>query len=138
MKIDEIDEESSKALSSKTELDSDETKKEEARITTTLLVVAMTSISQPHTLKLCYHIKNTKVMVLVDSGSTHKFIDSRVEKQLNIFIYPTIIFQVSIPGNKTTPCDGKCHKVELDIKNYKLRSPKYAMKIKGVGIVLRA
>ena len=79
-------------------------------------------------------------MVLVDSGSTHNFIDYRIEKQLNKLIYPSANFQVSIPGNKTTPCDGKCHKVELAIKDYKLRLPMYAMAmaIRGVCIVLGA
>ena len=77
-------------------------------------------------------------MVLFYSGSTHKFIDSRVEKKLNIFIYPTASFQVSIPRNKTTLYDGKCHKVKLSIKDYKLRSPMYAMAIIGVDIVLGA
>ena len=84
------------------------------------------------------HIKNTKVTVLVDSGSTQHFIDSRVEKQLNISIYPTTSFQETRPRNKTTPCDGKCHKVELAIKYYNLRSPMYVMEIRGVGIVLGA
>ena len=77
---DNIDEELSDAPSFDTELDSDETEKEEANITPTLLVVSMTGISQPQTLKLFVHIKNTKVTVLVDSGSTHNFIDSRVAK----------------------------------------------------------
>ena len=71
-------------------------------------------------------------MVLVDSGSKHNFIDSRVAKQLNIFIYPTASFQISIPGNKTTSCDGKCHKAKLAIKDYKLRLPMSAMAIKGL------
>ena len=84
---------------------------EEANITPTLSVATMTGISQSQTLKLFGHIKNTKVTVLVDIGSTHNFIDSRAAKQLNIFIYPTACFQVSIPGNKTTTCDGKFHKI---------------------------
>ena len=63
---------------------------------------------------------------------------SKVEKKLNIFIYPTSSFQVSIPGKHITSCDGKCHKVELDIKYYKLKSPMYVMEIGGVDIVLGA
>ena len=98
----------------------------------------MTSICQPQTLKLFGHIKNTKVTVLVDSGSTQNFIDSRVEKQLNIFIYPTANFQVSISRNKTTPCGGTCHKVELAIKDCTLRFPMYAIAIRGVDIILGA
>ena len=89
---DDNDEESSDTPSFDTESDSDETGKEEANITPTLSVAAMIGISQPQTIKLFVYIKNTKVMVLVNSGSKHNFIDSRVAKQLNIFIYPTIIF----------------------------------------------
>ena len=39
---------------------------------------------------------------------------------------------------KRDMCDGKCHKLELAIKDYKLRSPMYAMTIRGVDIVLGA
>ena len=77
---DDNDEEPSNEPSSDTESDSDDTDKEEANITPTLLVVAMEGISQPQTLKSFGHIKNTKVTVLVNSESTHNFIDSRVEK----------------------------------------------------------
>ena len=77
---DDNDEESSNAPSSDTESDSDEAGKEEGNIKPMLSVVVMTSIYQPQTLKLFGHIKNTTVTVLVDSGSTQNFIDSRVEK----------------------------------------------------------
>ena len=77
---DNIDEESSDAPSFGMESDSNETGKENSNITPTLSLVAVTSISQPQTLKLFVHIKNTKVTVLADSASTHNFIDSRVEK----------------------------------------------------------
>ena len=60
------------------ESDSDESNTEEAIVTPTLLVATMTSISQPQTLKTFGYIKNSKVTVLVDNGSTHNFIDSRV------------------------------------------------------------
>ena len=57
-----------------------ETDKEEANITPTFSVDVMTCISQPQFLKLFGHIKNTKVIVLIDSGNKHNFIDSRVAK----------------------------------------------------------
>ena len=41
-------------------------------------LAAMTGISQPQTLKLKEHIKNENVTVLVDTGSTHNFLDIRV------------------------------------------------------------
>ena len=77
---DDIDEESSDAPSFGIESGRDETGKAEDNITPTLLVAVMAGISQPQTLKLFGHIKNTKVTLLVDSGSTRKFIDSRLAK----------------------------------------------------------
>jgi hypothetical protein len=104
----------------------------------TLYVAAMTGISQPQTLKVYGYVNKTKVTVLIDSGSSHNFIDTKIARQLNIFIHPTSEFQFSIPRNKTTSCDGKCHKVEVSMSDYKLKSPMYAMPIGGVDIVLGA
>jgi hypothetical protein len=36
----------------------------------------------------------------------------------------------------TASCDGKCHKVEISINDYKLKYPMYAMPIRGIDIVL--
>jgi len=74
--------------------------------------------------------------VLIDSGSSHNFIDTKIATKLNIFNYPTSEFQVSILGNRTASCDGKCHKVEVSIDDYKSNYPMYDMPIGGVDVVL--
>ena len=51
-------------------------------------LLAMTGISQPQTLKLKGHIQKNNVVVLIDSGSTHNFLDATVAKRLNIFSFP--------------------------------------------------
>jgi hypothetical protein len=35
-------------------------------------------------------------------------------------------------------CDGKCHKVEIFMSDYKLKNPMHAMPMRGVDIVLGA
>jgi len=101
-----------------------------------LWVATMTSISQPQNLKLFGDIKGTNVMVLIDSGIIHNFIDHWVAKNLNIFIYLTANFQLSILGNKTTTCDEKFHKVEIPIEDYTLTLLMYLMEMRGVDIIL--
>ena len=86
---DNNDEEPSESPSFDTESDNNETRKEEVNITPILSVATMTCISQPQTLKFFGDIKGTKVMMLIDSGIIHNFIDPSVVKNLNIFIYPT-------------------------------------------------
>jgi hypothetical protein len=104
----------------------------------TLFIAAMTCISQLQTLKVYGYVKKTKVIVLIYSGSSHNFRDTKISIQLNIFIYPTSEFQVSISRDRTTSCDGKFHEVEVYINEYKLKSPMYAMPIIGVDILLGA
>jgi hypothetical protein len=98
----------------------------------------MTNISQPQILKVPGYVKKTRVTMLIDNGSSHKFIDTKIEKQLNMFIYPSSDLQVAIPWNQTTSCTGKCHKVKLHIKDYQLQAPMYSMEIGGVDVVLGA
>jgi hypothetical protein len=46
-------------------------------------IVAMTGINQPQTLKLKGHIKNDNVTILIDTRSTHNFLDIRMEGNLS-------------------------------------------------------
>jgi hypothetical protein len=45
-------------------------------------------ISTPQTLKIEGYIKKKKVIVLIDSGSTHNFIHYKLAKDINCFVYP--------------------------------------------------
>ena len=53
-------------------------------------------LALPQTLKIEGYIKKKKVIVLIDSGSTHNFIHYKVAKDLNCFVYPAPEFQVMI------------------------------------------
>ena len=44
---------------------------------------ALLGITTPKTIKIEGHIKEKKVIVLLDSGSTHNFIHCKVAKELN-------------------------------------------------------
>ena len=57
-------------------------------ITPTISCNALAGITTPQTLKIEGYIKKKKVIVLIDSGSTHNFIHSKIAKDLNCFIYP--------------------------------------------------
>jgi hypothetical protein len=59
------------------------------------------------TLKIEGYIKKKKVIVLIDSGSTHNFIPYKLAKDLNFFVYPTPEFQVMIADGGTINCLGK-------------------------------
>jgi carbamoylphosphate synthase small subunit len=57
-------------------------------MTPTISCHALVGISTPQTLKIEGYIKNKKVIVLIDYGSTHNFIHCELAKAHNFFIYP--------------------------------------------------
>jgi hypothetical protein len=63
---------------------------------------ALAEISTPQTLKIEGYIKNKKVIVLIDSGSTHNSIHYKLAKALNCFVYP--VEQLRGGVNKLLPC----------------------------------
>jgi hypothetical protein len=56
-------------------------------LTPTISCNALAGINTPQTLKIEGYIKNKKVIVLIDSGSTHNFIHYKLAKALNCFVY---------------------------------------------------
>jgi hypothetical protein len=76
---------------------------------------ALANISTPQTLKIEGYIKNEKGRVLIDSGSTHNFINYKLAKYFNYFVYPTPEFQVMISYGGTINCSGKYHSINLNM-----------------------
>ena len=76
---------------------------------------SLAGITTPQTLKIEGHIKNKKVIVLIDLGSTHNFIHCKVAKELNCFLYPALECQVMVVNGGTINFFGKCHNIKLTI-----------------------
>jgi hypothetical protein len=73
-------------------------------LTPTISCNALARISTPQTLKIEGYIKKKKVIVLIDSSSTHNFIHYKLAKDLNCFVYPAPEFQVMIADGGTINC----------------------------------
>ena len=87
-------------------------------MTPTISCHALDGIITPQTPKIEGYIKNKKVIVLIDYGSTHNFIHCKLSKALNFFIYPTPYFQVMIADGGTINCSRKCNKIILTMGEY--------------------
>jgi hypothetical protein len=104
--------------------------------TPTISCHALADINTPQTLKIEGYIKNKKVTMLIDSGSTHNFINCKLAKLLNCFVFPAPEFQVMIANGGTINCSGKCHSIKLNMGEYLLDSPMIAIQMGGVDVVL--
>ena len=97
---------------------------------------ALAGITTPQTLKIEGQIKKKKVIVLIDSGSTHNFIHCKVAKELNCFLYPAPESQVMVANGGTINCSGKCHNIKLTMGEYVLTSPMLSIPMGGADVVL--
>jgi hypothetical protein len=105
--------------------------------TPTISCNALDGISTPQTLNIEGYIKKKKVIVLIDSGSTHNFIHYKLSKALNFFVYLALEFQVMIADGGTINFSGKCNKINLTMGEYVMNIPMIAIPIGGADLVLR-
>jgi hypothetical protein len=99
---------------------------------------ALTGFSAAQTLKLIGYIKHRKVIILVDSGSTHTFIHLHIAQETNFYIYAVNNFQIMIANGRSMKCGGHCENVCLQIGEYHLKSHMFAIDMGDCDIVLGA
>jgi hypothetical protein len=87
-------------------------------------------------LKLIGYIKHRKVIILVDSGSTHNFIHRCIAQETNCYIRVVNNFQIMIANGGSMKCGGWCENIRLQIGHYRLKSHMFAISMGGCDIVL--
>jgi hypothetical protein len=97
---------------------------------------ALANTNTPQTLNIEGYIKNKKVMVFIDSGSTHNFINYKFARSLNCFVLPRLEFEVMIADGGTINCLRKCHSINLNMREYLLNNPMISIQMGGVDVVL--
>jgi hypothetical protein len=97
---------------------------------------ALTRFSAPQTLKLIGYIKHRKVIILVDSGSTHNFIHHHIAQETHCYIHVVKNFQIMIANGGSMKCGGHCENVHLQIGDYHLKSHMFSIDMGGCDIVL--
>jgi hypothetical protein len=99
---------------------------------------ALTGFSAPQILKLIGYIKHRKVIILVDSGSTHNFIHRRISQETHCYIHVVNNFQIMIANGGSMKCGGCCENVHLQIGDYHLKSHMFSICMGSCDIVLAA
>ena len=60
--------------------------------------------------------------MLIDSISTHNFIDVNVAKKLIFFSYPVAELKIMVGDGKIIDGVGRCHKVKMQLNDYEMES----------------
>jgi hypothetical protein len=99
---------------------------------------ALTGFFTPQTLKIIGYIKHQKVIILVDSGSTHNFIHRHITQETHCYIHLINNFQIMIANGGSMKCGGCCENVCLQIGDYHLKYHMFSINMGGCDIVLGA
>jgi hypothetical protein len=97
---------------------------------------SLTGLSAPQNIKLIGYIKHRKVIIHVDSGSTHNFINRHISQETNCYICDVNHFQIAIANIRSMKCGGHCENVCLQIGHYHLKSHMFFVDMGGCDIVL--
>lgn len=76
------------------------------------------------------------VQVLLDGGSTHNFVQTRVASYLNLTVTTTPSFFVLVDSGECLPCDGIIRQVPLVIQNQEILVDFFVFPIQGWDMVL--
>jgi hypothetical protein len=74
--------------------------------------------------------------MLIDSGSIHNFVNYKLAKIFNLFVYLALEFQVMIVDGGSMNFSGKCHSIKFNIREYLLYIPIISIQMGGVDVVL--
>ncbi|XP_026420039.1 uncharacterized protein LOC113316020 [Papaver somniferum] len=67
---------------------------------------ALTGLVAQNTIRVPGKLNNKDILVLVDTGSTHSFVDARIAEQLHLHIQPTGHMLVTVANGDTTTSSG--------------------------------
>lgn len=74
----------------------------------------------PHTMRFEASLKSIKAIVLVDSGSTHNFMDLKLANKLALPICPQEKFKVTVTDGKSIMIQVSCQNVQKKIQGFEL------------------
>lgn len=89
----------------------------------------------PRSLHLLGTINNSEVKVLIDSGSTHNFVQPTLVEKLKLQVQTIKAFKVYIGSGDSLVCSSMCPKIEIELQGTKFAIDLYVLPMRGAEIV---
>ncbi|CAM8982118.1 unnamed protein product [Rhodiola kirilowii] len=99
---------------------------------------ALQGQAAPCTLRFHATIRGQPVLVLVDSGSTHNFLQTRLARFLKLAIEPSAHLSVTVGNGDEIQCEGVCHAVPVQIEGNVFPVELHLLPVFGADLVLGA
>ncbi|XP_061347791.1 uncharacterized protein LOC133293270 [Gastrolobium bilobum] len=105
-------------------------------ITPQISMHALSGFVVPQTLRFKGLIGKSEMLLLVDGGSTHNFVQPRVVAELQLPILNDRQFDVMVGNGQVLKCEGFCSAVPVQIQQHVFLMDCYVLPIQGADIVL--
>ena len=89
-----------------------------------------------HPVRVTAKIGNHEVVVFIDSGSTHNFINAKVANLLHLPVIPTESFIVQVANGQRLQCQGRYEQVHVLLQGIPFSLTLYSLPLTGLDLVL--
>jgi hypothetical protein len=96
----------------------------------------MTGTEHPQTMRVIGQLKNKKVMLLIDGGSTHNFIDEAIVSKMALPVNREKKFQVMVANKEKIDYVGQCRALTINTEGYPVIADLYILPVAACQLVL--
>jgi hypothetical protein len=82
------------------------------------------------------YLGNLKVVILIDSGSTHNFMDAALIHKLQLLVNKASVVRVQVANGEVIVSEGKCDGVKVTVQEQSFTFDSYVIVLAGCDIVL--
>ncbi|RRT63961.1 hypothetical protein B296_00028309 [Ensete ventricosum] len=100
------------------------------------MVHALAGYANPHTIKNGGFLRQQPITILVDTGSTSNFMDSKVTTQMMLQIDDCSRFDVKVADGRILKCDRKCSRVKLVLQGQEITADFFLLPLENNEAVL--
>jgi len=97
---------------------------------------AITGTPSPKTMRLVGFLRLHRVVVLIDSGSTHNFVDANLAAALGLHPQPQEGIRVQVANGQEVVSPGRSREVEIRMQGSVFRSSLFILPLAGCDVVL--
>ncbi|KAK0571245.1 hypothetical protein LWI29_013061 [Acer saccharum] len=97
---------------------------------------AMYGISKPSTMRLMAWVGKFKVSMLVDSGSSHNFINTNIVRKIGLRGAAIEPFDMKVANGEKLKCEEVVHEVKMNVQRVRIAADLHVFSLVGVDVVL--
>ena len=114
----------------------DQLEAELTEVTPEISFHAIAGAEHPQTIRVLGKLQNKSLIVLIDGGSTHNFIDQAIATRFGLPIVKDRKLQVVVANRERVECAGRCQGIRLSIQGITITADYYVLPVAACQVVL--